>query len=140
MGHKILKTYLPALSISFTVIMMLAGIINMIFAENKDGFVCFIFEVFIYLVITCILDEWIGKIDFKTYIGHFLTESILLYPVTILFVIRYKWVGVSVRNILFSSIVYILVMAGIHLYFYYIEKSSAEEINRLLQERGEKNG
>ncbi len=140
MVHKVLKTYLPAISMSFMAIILLAGIVRWILGEKQDIFVLFAFEVVAYLILTCILDELIGKINFKTYISHFITESVLIYPVTIIFAIKFRWIGMSAINIILCSVVYFSVMAGIHLYFYCIEKDSVAEMNRLLEERRNKNG
>lgn len=140
MVHKILKIFLPAISMAFTIIILLAGIINWIVDKNLSNFVAFIFEVFVYLIITCIMDELIGRIDFKSYIGHFISESLLIYPVTMIFGIRFRWFGLSVTNLLFCSFIYLCVMIGIHLYFYILEKINVAEINSLLEEGRRKNG
>jgi len=140
MGHKMLKTYLPAISMSFMVIILLAGVIKWILEKKQDIFVSFAFEVAAYLVVTCILDELIRQINFKSYLGHFMTESVLIYPVTIFFAVRFNWFAINAGNMVFYSVVYFLVMTGLHLYFYYMEKSSVEELNRLLDGRRDQNG
>lgn len=140
MVHKILKTFLPAISMAFMIIILLAGFINQILYDNQNGFISFIFEVFVYLIITCIIDELIGRIDFKSYIGHFLSESILIYPITIFFSVIFGWFAMNVVNLILYSVIYLCIMIGIHLYFYYIEKMNVTEINRLLEEGRRKNG
>ncbi|HHV08656.1 MAG TPA: hypothetical protein GXX75_00030 [Clostridiales bacterium] len=140
MVHKVLKTYLPAISMSFTVIILFAGIVKWILGEKQDVFVLFAFEVVAYLILTCILDELIGRINFRTYISHFITESVLIYPITMLFAIKFRWIGVTAINIILCSVAYFFVMVGIHLYFYYIEKNNVAEMNRLLEEGRDKNG
>lgn len=139
MVHKILKTYIPAISMCFTVIILLAGIINLVTEGTKNLFIGFAFEVAGYLVLTCILDELIGKINFKTYLGHFFAEAALLYPVNLFFAVNFKWIGIHTGSIILCSIVYFFVIAANHLYFYYMEKSSAEEINRLLEDWRDRN-
>jgi hypothetical protein len=139
MVHKLLKTYLPALSMSFTLIILLAGIVNWAQGDSRSGFISFIFEVFVYLVVTCILDELIGRIDFKTYISHFIAETLVIYPITLLFIIIFSWFEMCVFNIIFYSAIYFIVMIGIHFYFYYVTRSSTAEINHLLEEGRKKN-
>ncbi|WMJ86116.1 hypothetical protein [Anaerocolumna sp. MB42-C2] len=140
MVHKILKVFLPAISMSFTIIIILAGIISWVVDKNRNSFISFVFEVFICLIITCVMDELIGKIDFKSYISHFITVSILIYPIILCFGITFKWFGLGAVNILFYSIIYFCIMIGIHIYFYYIEKNNVAEINRLLKEGKGNNG
>lgn len=139
MENKILKTYIPAISIGFTVTILLAGILNLMYEREQNSFVVFAYQLAGYLVLTCILDDLIGRIDYKTFLGHFLTETVLLYPITMFFALKFRWIGTSTTNIALCSAIYFFVMAGNHLYFYYKEKNSAEEINRLLEEWREKN-
>lgn len=139
MADKILKTYIPVISMSFTAIILLAGVINLSYEREQNYFVIFAYEIAGYLILTCILNDLIGKIDFKTYLGHFLAETVILYPVTMFFALEFNWIGISIRNIILCSFIYLIVMTGNHLYFYYKEKNCAEEINRLLEERREKN-
>jgi hypothetical protein len=139
MVHKVLKTYIPGISMCFTAIILLAGVINLITEGKQNLFIGFAFEVAGYLILTCVLDELIGRLDFKTYLGHFFTETALLYPVNLFFAVKLKWVGFNTISILLCSAVYLFVMAANHLYFYYMEKSSAEKINQLLEEWREKN-
>ena len=139
MVRKVLKTYIPAISMCFTVIILLAGIINFVREGRQNLFIVFAFEVAGYLILTCIFDELIGRLDFKTYLGHFLTETALLYPVNLFFALKFNWIGANTISILLCSAVYFFVMVVIHLYFYYMEKSSAEEINQLLEEWRDRN-
>jgi hypothetical protein len=139
MVYKVLKTYIPAISMCFTVILLLAGIINLVTEGKTNLFIGFAFELVGYLVLTCILDELIGRINFKTYLGHFFAEAALLYPVNLFFAVNFNWIGINTSSIILCSIVYFFVMAAIHLYFYYMEKSSAEEINRLLEDWRDRN-
>nr|WP_288824861.1 hypothetical protein [uncultured Clostridium sp.] len=139
MAQKVLKTYIPAISMCFTVIILMAGIINLVTEERQNFFIVFSFEVAGYLTLTCILDELIGRFDYKTYLGHFLTETVFLYPITMFFAVRFKWIGINTISIVLCSAVYFLVMAANHLYFYYMEKSNAEEINQLLEAWRDKN-
>ncbi len=140
MAHKFYKMYIPAVSMSFTLIILLAGIINLLQGENRSASVYFTFQVFVYLVMTCIADELIGRIDFKTYISHFITEAILIYPITLFFAFRFRWFHMDFVNIMFYSAIYFIVMVGIHFYFYQMALSNAAEINHLLKERSVKNG
>lgn len=137
MVNKIMKTYIPGVSIAFTVTILLAGILSWVREDNPNFFA---FEVLCYLILACIFDAWIGKIDFKTYISNFLVESIAIYPLTIFFCIRFRWMGLNVHNLLICTVIYLCVMSGIHIYFYKIEKNNAIEMNQLLEEGRKRNG
>ena len=138
-AHKFLRTYIPAVSMSFTIIILMAGIINILQNENRSSGIYFPFQMLAYLIITCIADEWIGKIDFKTYLSHFITETILIYPITLFFVFCFDWFAINYGNLLFYSAIYLIIMFGIHVYFYQITLSNVAEMNKLLSEKSGKN-
>ena len=139
MINKILKTYIPVISMSFTATILLSGVINLSYGREQNYFVIFAYEIAGYLILTCILNDLIGRINYKTYLGHFFAETALLYPVTMFFALRFRWISDRPINFILCSLIYFLVMAGNHIYFYYMEKNCAKEINQLLEERREKN-
>lgn len=130
---KLLKTYIPALSIAFTFMILVATIYNISCGNTKDDFIYFILEVIGFLIIAMVIDYLVGKINFNKYISHLCVETIVLYPFIIGVAILGKWFGITVLNIILYSIVYVAVMIIIHYYFYYMSKQQAEEINRLLK-------
>lgn len=133
--NKILKTYLPALSIAFTFIVLYATISNLVTGYFKDGFCFFILQVFIYLIVSIVVDLLLSFIDFRKYIYHFIVEMIMLYSITITMAFIGKWFVFNAIDIIWYSCIYILVMLAIHFYFYYISKKQASEINSLLELR-----
>ncbi len=130
---KVFKTYIPAVSMAFTFMILFATIYNIICGNTKDDFLYFILEVGGFLLIAMVIDYLIGKINFNKYISHLCVETVLLYPFAIGVAILGKWFGVTLLNIVVYSLIYIVVMIFIHYYFYYISKQQAEEINNLLK-------
>ena len=53
---KIIKTYIPSLSIAFTFIIILATVYNIICGNTKDDFIYFIIQVVFYLIIAALVD------------------------------------------------------------------------------------
>ena len=111
---KVFKTYIPALSMAFTFMILCATIYNIICGNTKDDFL-------------------VGKINFNKYISHLCVETVFLYPFAIGVAIMGKWFGATVLNVVVYSLIYIGVMILIHCYFYYISRQQAEEINNLLK-------
>ena len=114
--NKFLRTYLPAFSMAFTFIILYATISNIIAGYSKDRFCFFILQVFVYLMVSVIVDWLLSFIDFSKYIYHFIAEI----------------------NITWYSCVYILIMIAIHCYFYHISKRQADEINNFLKLRNKR--
>ena len=109
---KVFKTYIPALSMAFTFMILCATIYNLI---------------------AMVIDYLVGKINFNKYISHLCFETVFLYPFAIGVAIMGKWFGATVLNVVVYSLIYIGVMILIHCYFYYISRQQAEEINNLLK-------
>lgn len=130
---RFLRTYLPAVSMAFTFIVLYAAVYNVLSGYTKEGFCFFILEVVGYLAMSMLIDYLISMIDFKKYIYHFSVETILLYPITIGASIMGKWFHINIFNIIWYSCVYVIAMIAIHYYFYYISKKQAYEINTILQ-------
>ena len=130
---KVFKTYIPALSMAFTFMILCATIYNIICGNTKDDFLYFVLEVGGFLLIAMVIDYLVGKINFNKYISHLCVETVFLYPFAIGVAIMGKWFGATVLNVVVYSLIYIGVMILIHCYFYYISRQLAEEINNLLK-------
>lgn len=139
---KFFKTYLPAISMAFTFIMLYSTIRNISTGHSKEGFCFFILEVISYLVLSVIIDWIVSMIDFSKYIYHFFIETIALYPITIGFVIIGRWFTLNTFNIIWYSCLYVIAMIALHYYFYFVSKKQADDINSLLQKkkRSDNNG
>ena len=122
---KVFKTYIPALSMAFTFMILCATIYNIICGNTKDDFLYFVLEVGGFLFIAMVIDYLVGKINFNKYISHLCVETVFLYTFAIGVAIMGKW--------FVYSLIYIGVMILIHCYFYYISRQQAEEINNLLK-------
>lgn len=135
MMTRFLKSYFPAISIAFTFIVCYGAVSNYIQGNDKDGFVYFIIEIMGYLIISIVIDYLVSLINFKKFLYHFITETILLYPLTIIFAIWGYWVETTLFNLIWYSMLYVLIMIVIHYYFYFLTKKQADEINKLLKGR-----
>ena len=67
---KVFKTYIPALSMAFTFMILCATIYNIICGNTKDDFLYFVLEVGGFLLIAMVIDYLVGKINFNKYISH----------------------------------------------------------------------
>lgn len=133
---KFLRTYLPAVSMAFTFIVLYTSVCNLLSGYTKDGFCFFILQVICYLVVSMLVDYFVSMINFRKYIYHFFVETLLLYPLTIGAALIGKWFRINIYNIILYSCIYVMVMTAIHYYFYYISKKQADEINTILKKQG----
>lgn len=77
---KFFKTYLPAISMAFTFIILYASITNILAGYTKEWFCYFILEIFAYLILSIVIDWLTSVIDFSKYIYHFAVKTIEILP------------------------------------------------------------
>lgn len=133
--YKLFKNYIPSLCISFTFVIIYATLYNLLNGFYKNGFLLFIVEVFVYLVIVMFIDYFISLIDFKNYRNYFIVETILLYPITIGTFMIGHWLTLQTNNIIWISFIYIIGIRLVHYYFYILSQKQAHEINDLIQSK-----
>lgn len=76
--NKFLRTYLPAFSMAFTFIILYATISNIIAGYSKDRFCFFILQVFVYLMVSVIVDWLLSFIDFYKIPYGYVTTFLLI--------------------------------------------------------------
>lgn len=132
--ERITKIFLPSLGITFTGGILFCCFYNLLIG-NRYLDINFLLQFFGFFILTELLDILLGKVPFKTYLGYFLTETILFY--ILLLVIGYwgYWYSFTLRSLGSISIYYMVSISFIHYYFYRVSKFKADEINRLLKER-----
>ena len=77
----------------------------------------------------------LGRIEFKSYVTYFLVEAGISYIILLLCNYFWNWFSFTPSRMLKVTIIFLLIMAAVHYYFYCLAKSSADEINELLQEK-----
>lgn len=132
---KFYKTYIPALTITFTLTILFSCIWNLICGSSMSGYFHFVLELLVYLAGTMLIDTLLNKIDFESYFSHFFVELIVLYPFMLLFAYLGQWFTFTLSNLLPVTIFFLLDVGYIHYYSYKSWKIEADEINQLLEER-----
>ncbi|MDO5520954.1 MAG: DUF3021 family protein [bacterium] len=133
--NAILKKYLPGLSMGFSIVVLAGCGMKLVTGDELNGFALFIIELAGYLVMAALVDALVARINFKSYLSNFICETAILYPITLITAWIGSWFGMRLKNIVFFSIMFIVIMAVIHIYFYYMMKQEAEQINEYLRVR-----
>ena len=92
---KVFKTYIPALSMAFTFMILCATIYNIICGNTKDDFLYFVLEVGGFLLIAMVIDYLVGKINFNKYILIYALKRFFCIP---LLLESQLWVSGLVRQ------------------------------------------
>lgn len=131
---RIINIYLPSAAMTFTMVLLGVSVLNL--AEGcKYQNNIWILEVFGCIVLMEFLDVLLGKIEFKRYLSYFCAEAAAGY-VLLFVVFGYfgNWFSYTPGRIAQITVMYLLVLACVHYYFYYRAKSSADEMNRMIKE------
>lgn len=133
MKEKIMSK-LPLIYTYYTIIILVTCIYNLILGNNLIEIQWFV-EVLGGLVAFSILDLFIDKINFKSFIGASLTESLIGYLLFLAISYFFQWVPFTLDGTIHFSVIYIIIIIIGISYFYYRNKMQANELNQLIQNR-----
>lgn len=128
----ILKKFIPVASIAFSLGILSICIINIVYATDLKGFSIGCLQFAVYIVLTLFADQLAAKINFKSFLAHFLTEVLLDYPILLAFIYFGKWSPFNARHIIQYSVIFLVIMACTHLYGYRVRQAKANELNALI--------
>lgn len=129
---RILKNSIPAASIAFSLGILSICIINIVYATDLRWFSIGCLQFAVYIILTLFADNLAAKINFKSFLAHFLTEVSLDYPLLLAFIYFGKWFPFNARHIIRCSILFLVIMACTHLYSYRARQAEANELNSLI--------
>lgn len=130
-----MNKFFSHLSIAFTVCALLSSINNVLQGYDRNGFCTFLLELFLFLILAQGLDRLISLINFKSFQMYFFAETLLLYPVFIGSAWLGHWFSFHNQNLILYTVIYLLAMLVLHVYYYTISKKQADTINQILKRR-----
>lgn len=130
---NLILTRIPSICICFTLIILADVITELIFGNHASPYVLILF---LWLVLCQVIDCLISKIDFQSWIHYCLTESLVLYLSSLAVYGALIWHGISLRQFLLFSVIFLIVDIFIFSYFRKRQKLQADEINALISGAG----
>lgn len=131
--ERIRTIYLPSTAITFMLVMLWVSVQNLLEGYEYQNNI-WILEVFAYIVLMEFLDVLLCKVEFKRYLGYFFSEAVIGYGL-LLGVFGYfgNWFTYTLDRIMKITVIYLLILAFVHFYFYCRSKNNANEINEMLK-------
>lgn len=129
---RIIKTYIPSACITFTLTVLCTCTSNLLqgcTAMYNQWFM----QIFAFIVVIDVLDFGLGYINFKTYTSYIITEMIIAYVIMLLFGYFGYWFSFTLKSLLLISIIFLVVYACVHSYFYKMSRMQVDEINAMLK-------
>lgn len=131
-----MNKFFSHLSIAFTICALLSSINNILQGYDGNGFCAFLLELFLFMILAQGLDRLISLINFKSFQMYFFSETLLLYPAFIGSAWLGHWFSFRIENLIRYTVIYLLAMLMLHMYYYTISKKQADTINQILKRRG----
>lgn len=135
-----IKKYISSTAIAYMVIVLYSSVSNLLTGHGKGGYTAALLELLAFLIMAQFIDALIYRIEFKSFAVHFLVETAVLYPLSMLAAYVGRWFEFYLSNIIWNTGIYLLIMCVVHLYFYWDMKSQSDELNRILKENQTKGG
>ncbi len=135
--RKFVERYLFPASLTYTLTVLCVAAVNMMLgaAQPDNSWLLQVF-LFIWLIegVDFLMDRW----EFQSFSVYVTVEFIISYCIFLVVSYFGKWMTFDVRGIARTTVIYLLIFIGIHVYFRCRLKKEAREINDLLQERDER--
>lgn len=128
---NLLFVRIPSACICFTII-ILAGTLSNLFNGTK----AWPFPLYLFgWILVCEGIDWlISLIDFKSWLWYCVTESLILYVVSLAVALMLHWISWEPVSVLIFTLIFGVADSFIFWYFWRRGKLLAEEINTLLHE------
>lgn len=131
--HKIMKFYFPGTCMVFTLAMLSTTITNALYGDFSD-YHMYMLEILGMIILFYTLDNFISKINFKTYRSYVLTGYTSMLIIYLGLGKVFGWFRFTISNIISVTIPFTLICIGIYSYFRYMGRKEADRINQLLNQ------
>lgn len=131
---RFLEIYLPSITLTFTAVILCTSVLNLI--QGYEGLSYrWILQLCGYILVVEAVDVVLGKIEFRSYLGYFLTEAVISYGCMLAFGYFGNWFSFTAGTLFTITVMFFLIFGAVHTYFFQRAKSNADEINQMLQEK-----
>lgn len=121
---------IPSVCVCFTLIMLASFFVNMMYGVEPSVFPLAVFG---WILVCQVIDWLVSFINFKSWLGYCLTESLILYAASFVAGVVLRWFTLEPAGILVFTAIFAVVDALVFWYFRYRQKLVADEINAYLQ-------
>lgn len=129
---NLLFNCIPSICICFTLIVIGNWGLNLLWGDDVS---LFLPVLFVWLAVCQLIDLIISKIEFRKWSHYCITESAVLYLLS-LFVFRlFIWDGINIPILISFTVIFLVTDGFVFWYFRKRQEMQAKEINQLIQER-----
>lgn len=129
---NILFNRIPSVCICFTLIVIGNWGFNLLWGYKVSPFLLILF---VWLIACQIIDLLISKIEFRKWGYYCITESVVLYLLSLLFFRLLFWESMDISILTGFTVIFLITDVFVLWYFRKRQEIQAKEINLLIQER-----
>lgn len=129
---NLLLIRIPSICICFTLIVLANAVLNLLHGNEVSPFLPVLF---LWLAACQVIDQLLCYVNFKKWSHYCITESIILYMLSLLVFRLFFRIGSSVSSFVSFTVIFLAADIAVFWYFRKRQQIQAEEINRLLEEK-----
>lgn len=137
--NSIRKYYFPNLCITFTLVNVILIIMKVVGGNDLDNTQQFILELVGFLGFLYVIDYFLEKIEFKSWLKQIIIEFIVNYSIFMAVAYLLRWFGFRPWNIVVNTVLFIIVFILVWLRTFKLMKQDEAWINRMLSQRKTEN-
>ncbi len=134
--REFVRTYFTSTAIFYTIIVLTTAAINMAGGYERISNISLL-EMFIYLILCDIADYFFRYISFRKSWHYSIAYAAAIYALLLAFGYPCGWFEFSVKGLLEITVIFALIYCMIKGYYAIIETKEADEINEMLNKKGE---
>lgn len=129
---NLLFNSIPSICICFTLIVIGNWGLNLL---RGDDVSLFLPVLFVWLTVCQLIDLIISKIEFRKWSHYCITESAVLYLLSLFIFRLFIWDGINIPILISFTVIFLVTDGFVFWYFRKRQEMQAKEINQLIQER-----
>lgn len=126
---NLLFVRIPSICICFTLITLGDVIFSLLSGYNASPYPLVLF---LWLAACQVIDQLMGKINFQKWSRYCITESVLLYVLSLLFCLLFLWGGFALSSFIVFTVIFLITDICVFWYFHKRQQIQADQINELI--------
>lgn len=129
-----LTVRVPSVCICFTLLLLANAVLNLLSSIGTEGYDFTVLVLFLIILLCQAVDIALDHVEFRTWRQYCITESLILYVVTLTMSRIFFWPSFSARQLIIFTVIFLLIVTAVFSYFRKLQRMQADEINALIGE------
>lgn len=127
-----LTVRVPSVCICFTLLLLANAVLNLLSSIGTEGYDFTVLVLFLIILLCQAVDIALDHVEFRTWRQYCITESLILYVVTLTMSRIFFWPSFSARQLIIFTAIFLLIVTAVFSYFRKLQRMQADEINALI--------